>query len=382
MIAIENKNMCTGCSSCCNICPHGCITMNIDIEGFWYPVIDDQKCSQCGLCNQVCPVLYKQIVDNDPRAYACINNNESVRRFSSSGGVFTLIAEAVINQGGIVFGAKFDENFFVSHCCAETLEGIEEFRGAKYIQSKIGDSYKLARFFLDQERKVLFSGTPCQIGGLKTYLGKNYEHLFCVDFICHGVPSPKVWQYYLRCRIDNANSPISKVAFRNKDKGWKSYSVLLNFQNGTEYRRTRYQDLYIRAYLKDICLRPSCYNCAFKTLHRQSEITLADFWGIQNILPEMDDDKGTSLVIVNSIRGENMLNKIANKIIFKQVNLEKSIYFNSSAIQSMPIHPKRKKFFEELNKKPFDKLVKKYCSDPMIVRLKRNVNSLLKVLKK
>jgi len=345
--------------------------MNIDIEGFWYPVIDNERCNQCGMCRQVCPVLHQQIVDNNPKAYACINKNESVRRKSSSGGVFALISEAVINQGGIVFGAKFDEDFFVSHYCAETPEENEEFRGSKYIQSKIGDSYNQARFFLDQGRKVLFSGTPCQIGGLQSYLGKNYEKLFCVDFICHGVPSPKVWQYYLKYRIDNASSPISKVVFRNKDKGWKSYSILFKFLNGTEYRQTRYQDLYIRAYLKNICLRPSCYNCVFKTLHRQSDITLADFWGIQNVLPEMDDDKGTSLVIVNSSRGEVMLNKIANKIIFKEIDLKQAVAYNSTALKSVSVHPKRKGFFEELDVMPFDELVNKHCTDHFSARLKQ-----------
>lgn len=383
MIRINDKRDCMGCYACSNICPQSCIYMERDQEGFWYPQVDYEKCIKCGLCIKVCPIINKITVENKPTAYACINKDDSIRLKSSSGGIFTLIAEQVIDNGGVVFGAGFNESFEVSHSYVEKKEELEKFRGSKYVQSKIGDTYKQAKDFLKEGREVVFTGTPCQIGGLNSFLGQPYENLFCIDIICHGVPSPDVWKRYVSHQENGANSLIRTINFRRKDESWKRYSVSFLYENNTEYKQTVDKDLYMRAFLKDICLRPSCYDCEFKTLHRQSDITLADFWGIQNILPEMDDDKGTSLIFVNSTNGKSMLDQIKNNILYKKVDINQAVTYNSAAIKSAGYNLNRKKFFDELNHLPFDQLIEKYCSDSLLLKKIRKLKNILRmVLKK
>ena len=379
-LEINEKKDCTGCYACLNICPQNCISMESDSEGFWYPEVDYDKCIKCKLCIIVCPIINKTIIENKPSAYACINKDEFVRLQSSSGGIFTLVAEQIIDNGGIVFGVGFDDNFNVIHSWVKDKKGLDKFRGSKYVQSKIGDSYKQVKDFLERGVEVLFTGTPCQVGGLKSYLEKDYNNLLCMDNICHGVPSPKVWDKYTSFRESRAGSPIQRIAFRLKNEGWKRFSVLFLFKNNTEYRETLRKDLYMRAFLKDVCLRPSCYACKFKTLHRESDITLADFWGIRNLLPEMDDDKGTSLIFVNSTKGESMLEKIKDRIIYKEVDINKAVKYNSAAIKSVVYNPKRDDFFKDLSELDFDKLVKKYCTDKMFVRVKGKTKYVIRTL--
>ncbi|MGB4243761.1 MAG: Coenzyme F420 hydrogenase/dehydrogenase, beta subunit C-terminal domain [Dethiobacteria bacterium] len=374
---IKKKKHCVGCFACFSICPQSCISMDSDEEGFWYPQVDYDKCIECNLCIQVCPILNKISVQNQPKAYACINNDETIRLESSSGGIFTLIAEQVIEDGGVVFGATFNEDFEVEHIFVESCEELSKLRGSKYVQSKIGESFKQAKKLLDLSRKVLFTGTPCQIGGLKSYLGKPYDGLLCADLICHGVPSPLVWRKYVDYRQEKAGSFAQKISFRRKNDGWKRFSISFSFKNDTEYREPFDQDLYMRAFLNNICLRPSCYDCRFKTIHRQSDLTLADFWGIQSLLPDMDDDKGTSLVWVSSEAGHDMIKKIASKMQIQEVDILESIKYNPSAIESVRSHPNRKKFFEELHLLPFDELVKKYCTVKLSTRLKKKIKDIL-----
>lgn len=376
MIIVKDKKSCIGCYACFNICPTGCLSMECDNEGFWYPKIDDVKCIECNLCIKTCPVVNNTTSINEPYAYACLNRDESIRLKSSSGGIFTLIAEKILENNGIVFGAAFNDQFEVVHNYIQNKEDIDKFRGSKYLQSKIGDSYKQVKKYLDGGKRVLFTGTPCQIGGLKSFLGKPYDNLYCVDIICHGVPSPKVWQKYIAYREALAGSPAQRIAFRCKDQGWKRYSVMFLFKNDTEYQQTLDKDLYMNAFLKDICLRPSCYNCNFKTLNRLSDITLADFWGIENVLPEMDDDKGTSLIFINNSKGQSMFNSLKSQIIYKKVEINEAVKYNSAAFKSSACNPKRKGFFKELDKLAFDKLVQKYYSDSIFFKLKRKVRSL------
>jgi coenzyme F420-reducing hydrogenase beta subunit len=382
---IIRKEDCTGCYACSQICPDeiNCISMVKDNEGFWYPKVDYSKCIKCGLCVDVCPILSNKVVENTPVAYACINKNESIRLESSSGGVFSLIAEQVIDDGGVVFGAGFDENFEVVHSYIEKKNDIGKYRGSKYVQSKIGNTYKQAESFLKSGRKVLFTGTPCQIAGLKSFLGKTYINLLCVDLVCHGVPSPDVFKKYIKYRNEKANSQVKRISFRRKDEGWKRFSVSFLFENDTEYRQNLNNDLYMKAFLKNICLRPSCYECKFKTLHRQSDITLADFWGIQSIAPEMDDDKGISLLLINSDNGVEMFNRIKKSILYKEVNINEAIKFNPAVINSAQLHPNRDAFFEGLKDNiSFDLLVKKYCTDKLSVKIKRMIKAVIrKVLK-
>lgn len=375
MIQITEKHNCTGCHACSNICPKQCITMEADSEGFLYPKVDLDSCVDCGLCEKVCPVLNKLKVENEPRAYACYNKNEQIRLESSSGGIFTLIAEQVINDSGVVFGVGLDKALTALHSYVETKEQLKAFRGSKYVQSKIGETYKKAEAFLNQNKKVLFTGTPCQIAGLKAYLQKDYDNLICVDIICHGVPSPKVWEKYLSYQEKLVGAKAQGAHFRHKNKGWNRFSMALEFKNGDKQIQTLDKDLYMQAFLKDTCLRPSCYKCNFKTLHRQSDITIADFWGIEKVLPKLDDDKGTSLLLVNSVKGKELFDFLKDSILYEQVDLNKAVSYNPAAFKSANENPNREGFFGDLDKLSFDKLVDKYCSESMTVTAKRKIIS-------
>lgn len=350
MIEITDKTKCCGCSACYNICPQECISMQSDNEGFRYPVIDMEDCTECDLCEMVCPILCGNKVDNEPVAYACINKDDDVRQQSSSGGVFSLIAENVLGNNGTVFGAGFDTDFNVEHSWVDNIDGLSPFRGSKYVQSNIGDTYKEVRGFLKKGRQVLFTGTPCQVAGLKAYLGKDDKSLICADIVCHGVPSPLVWQRYKEQLEEMHHAKAERIAFRRKNYGWKLYSVSFSFDNETEYSKPLTEDVFMQGFLKDLYLRPSCYACSFKTLNRLSDFTLADFWGIQNVLPELDDDKGTSLVLVHSQKGAAMLANLADKMICEQVDVNTAVLYNSAAMKSVAMNPKREAFFAELDK--------------------------------
>lgn len=379
--------LCSGCHTCYSLCPKQAIKMIANGEGFLYPQINNDLCINCGLCEKKCPVLNPLIKEEEQTyAYAVINSNEEIRLQSSSGGVFTSLAENVIKKNGIVFGAKFDSDFNVIHRFTDSLEGLAEFRGSKYVQSTIGDSFKECKNFLDEGRQVLFSGTPCQIAGLKSFLGKNYDNLLSVDFICHGVPSPLLWAEYKKSLEKKFASRIVKTAFRRKDYGWKQYSLAVTFGNASEYCNTLRQDSYLKLFLKDVCLRDSCYNCKYKTEKRISDITIADFWGIQNEYPELDDDKGTSFVISHSDKGKKIIDNLTNCSL-KQIPLEKGVKYNPSYVRSVVRPKKRNTFFLDLekysqNKFSLEKLVKKYTVDSLFVRGYRFLRRVLGKIKR
>ena len=371
---VDSKD-CTGCWGCINICPKKCISMKSEIDGFDYPIVDESKCIKCNKCVKVCPIMTRKEVKNNPYAYSCFNKEELVREKSTSGGIFTLLATDVINNDGVVFGARFNDSFNVEHNYIDTIEEIKVFRGSKYVQSKIGYTFTEVKRFLEEGKEVLFSGTPCQIGGLKAFLGKDYENLICIDIICHGVPSPMVWNKY-KNEISNGRK-ITDISFRDKTYGWKDYSFRMDFENGTRYFEKGIENKYIRGFIGDIYLRNSCYQCKFKSLHRQSDLTLADFWGIENINKQMDDGKGTSFVIVNSDKGNQILQKIKQKIEIEKVNLNESIKYNMSAIKSSYKNPRREYFFKNINRFKFNILVDNTLKDSFIIRLKTKIKEIV-----
>ena len=303
MIRINNKAECCGCGACAQRCPRKCITMQSDKEGFAYPLVDTKQCTNCGLCEKVCPVINQQAEQHPIATYAAINSNDTVREQSSSGGIFTLLAEETIKNGGIVFGAAFNERWAVEHTFADNIDDIKKFRGSKYVQSDIGNSYAVAEKFLKEDKEVLFSGTPCQVAGLKKYLRKEYKNLKTVDFVCHGTPSPLVWEKYLKevCQANDITT-ISDIQFRNKAEGWKKFSLQITYtgNDGKEkiFREPLNKNLYMRCFLGDLCLRPSCYQCPARNGKSGSDITLGDLWGAEQICPKIDDDKGLSLVLL------------------------------------------------------------------------------------
>lgn len=358
---LAHNKCCTGCHACTNICPQQCISMVFDTEGFLYPVVNDDRCTECGLCTITCPILFRNAQNNVPKAYAAYSKDNRIRRASSSGGLFTVIAHRILDDNGVVFGAAFDDQFNVVHEAIENRTDLPRLQGSKYVQSRVGDAYRKVEIYLKQDRKVLFSGTPCQIGGMKAYLKKDYDNLICQDLICHGVPSPKAWECYLNNRIqrNGKGSSPTHVTFRHKDKSWRKYNIRIDFENGNKYKKTVGNDPYMQMFLLNISLRPSCHCCSFKTLSRISDITLADYWGIQNQHPEMDDDFGTSLLLIHSDKGHNIFNMVKNDIIYKEVDAAVALKGNPCALGSSIMNQKRGPFFSELNG-DFDRIAMKY----------------------
>lgn len=381
---IIEKNKCCGCHACSNICPKGAITMIEDEKGFKYPQINKDKCVGCGLCKKVCPIINsKNEIKNDIKSYACYNKNEDERLKSSSGGIFILIAKEIIKREGVVFGASFDEKFNVQHSCVESEKDLEKFMGSKYCQSTIGNTYKKVKDFLDNDRYVLFSGTPCQIEGLKAYLRKDYDKLYTQDIICHGVPSPKVWQKYLDYQKNKYGENIKCISFRNKDSGWKAFKMKILFST-KQYSNKHSNDLFMRFFLNNTCLRSSCYNCSFKKKYRISDICLADYWGIKDIHPEMYDNKGTSLVIVNTSKGLDLFDSIKRDINYIETNLDSAIKYNSAMIKSVSTSVNDEEFKNDLENKELSFLAKKYLPKKHIIsklknKTKRKLKSLIKI---
>lgn len=368
MIKIKNKNNCCGCGACYNACPSNAIMMIEDECGFKYPKINNSKCTRCGLCEKICTQLENELRQEILQvAYVAYNPNEKIRLSSSSGGIFTLFAEYILKQGGLVFGAQFDDKFDVVHSCIDNINDLNKLRGSKYVQSEMGDNYKKVKEFLEKGRIVLFTGTPCQIAGLKSYLIKDYDNLYTQDIICHGVPSPLVWKKYKEYREKVDNKKLIGVSFRNKDGGWKKFNLKFQYVN-SEYKEIADADFFMKAFLKDTILRDSCYNCSFKAKARVSDITLGDYWGIQNVHPEMDDDKGTSAIIINSLKGQALFDEVKQELVWKETDYESIKKYNPALIQSAKKDPNREKFFKNLENLPFDELVEKYTYKPSFFR--------------
>lgn len=381
MIIIKDKTKCCGCEACVQICPHDCISFTEDEEGFLYPKVDTDKCLNCGLCEKVCPVLNNGQPHDPMLIYAAKNLNEDERYNSSSGGVFCLFAEKIIDSGGVVFGAKYDEQWNVVHGYTDTVDGIKDFMTSKYVQSHIGKSYSQVRDFLRNGRKVLFSGTPCQIAGLKRYLRKDYENLVLVEVLCHGVPSPKVWRLYLEEVMKNArngentvlsppihlssesdtlcnlnNAQIKSISFRDKRTGWRKYSFALTLakaaadgkQNTVSLSHIHREDPYMMAFINNLILRPSCHNCKAKGGRSGADISLADFWSISMIMPDIDDGKGVTLVMVHTPKAIKLLDTI--EVQKYKVEGWDIWDFCSIYYRSLRHHPNRNKFFRDLDR--------------------------------
>lgn len=346
MLYITEKQNCSGCSACYAICPKQCITMQPDQEGFVYPKIEASHCIDCGMCEKVCPLRKAPLPQKQPEAYACINTNTAVRKKSSSGGLFTLLAEEIIDRQGVVIGAAFDDTFKVVHDVAKSKADIARFRGSKYVQSALKDIFAQTKSYLLRGKTVLFSGTPCQIAGLCAYLGKPYPHLLCIDMICHGVPSPLVWEKYRAQKT--AGKKLTHISFRDKILGWKRFGLSFSYQDGSTEHATFLEEIFLRGFLKDIYSRPSCYDCRFKNARICSDITLADFWGVEKFLPELDDNQGTSLVLANTTAGRQLFSAIAKKIHWRPVPLVQAIKYNPSATRTARRNPQREAFFAAL----------------------------------
>lgn len=421
MIKILNKQDCCGCSACVQRCPKQCIALHQDEEGFLYPKVDMETCIDCGLCEKVCPVLHQAEERGPLEVFAAKNPNEEIRHESSSGGIFTLLAEQTIDAGGVVFGVRWNEHFEAVHAYTETKEGLAAFRGSKYVQSQVGDTFKQAEQFLKEGRQVLYSGTPCQIAALKLYLRKDYENLLVVDIICHGTPSPGVFRWYLSEEIATETArqsgkkiqfrsslPIPSIAkadvlarelgfeiedicFRDKRVGWKKYSFVLSLKplskvttagdkNSVSLSYTLDKHAFMRGFLKDLYLRPSCHACPAKSGKSGADITLGDYWGIQSLMPELDDDRGVSALTVNTEKGKQALHATTAELY--EAPYEDLCAKNPALVHSCRIPVNRSRFFE-LGTTNFHQRIQVLCRVPLKRRLKTKMMTLLnKVLSK
>lgn len=323
--------------------------MTEDKEGFLYPKVNIQLCNDCGLCKTVCPILNKKEAQEPIKILAAYNTDKEVRLESSSGGIFALLAKKTIEEGGVVFGARFNKNWQVEIACTETGNGIATFMGSKYVQAIVGNAYSDAEKYLDQGRQVLFTGTPCQISGLKQFLTKQYNNLLTVDVVCHGVPSPKVWRRYLSEITHNSIHAINSCSFRNKDNGWKRFNFSISYSENGETRvlsSYHQENPFMRAFLCNMILRPSCHSCMSKSGRSHSDITIADFWGVQNVSPNMDDNMGTSLIFLNTPKGKAFSEKL--NMESTPIDLQEAIKENICWGESVPPHPRRTHFYNNL----------------------------------
>ena len=385
MINIVDNHNCCGCEACVQICPRRCISFREDDEGFSYPIVDKSACVFCGRCEKACPVLNQANKHEPLGIYAAKNVNENDLLSSSSGGLFISLANKTICDGGVVFGAKFNSDWDVVHDYTETQEGIRAFMGSKYVQSRIGNAYNKAKEFLEASRPVLFSGTSCQIAGLKTFLGKDYPNLLTVDVICHGVPSSKIWHKYLNELISEretllkSNITVESISFRDKRFGWDNYCFALThtcFLADGQKRTVSFSHIYkknpyMRLFLSNMILRPSCYRCPAKGGKSQSDLTIADFWGIDCSHPELYDKRGVGLLFINTLKGKHALD--VRSLTMTEVSLEDAIAKNPCYMHSVIEPSKRERCFILLNKKKthLSDVVEKIFRVSIYLRIKR-----------
>ncbi len=357
--------------ACAAACPNNTINIKTNAEGFIYPQINNLLCNDCGICQEICPVYKSTISANHtsnpdeekvPTVFAAWHLDDRVRKDSSSGGVFTALAEEVLSKKGVVVGAAFDETYTLRHILIDNNDGLEKLRGSKYLQSEIRPTlYKRIKEILEQNRILLFSGTPCQVAGLRSFLHKSYDNLICCDVACHGVPSPKVFDAYKKMLEKQNKAKVMRIAFRRKDSGWKKYSVLLSFDNNTEYRSIYNEDPFMLGFLRNIYLRPSCYICQFARIDRPGDITLADFWGVGQKYPQYDkDDKGTSLILVNSSKGNLWFNQIKKSLFLGIADIDTAVGGNPILSQPSVRAQARDTFFRDLGQISFEKIIRKY----------------------
>lgn len=324
---VENKK-CTGCSACLNICPTGAISMVTNSEGFFVPHIDSEKCINCGLCNKVCPSLNKITKFNQysvPKVYAGWNKDEKIRLKSSSGGVFSVLAEYTLDKGGFVCGASFGKRNELKHIIISKRVELKKLRGSKYLQSEIGYSLIKIKSLLEKDKHVLFCGTPCQTAGLRSFLKKDYEKLLIVDIVCHGAPSPMVFKKYLEEIEKEGNKSVTEINFRDKSTGWKSYSFTLSGKNKTLLKERFEENIFFEGFLKNLYLNNICTSCPYSQFPRYSDITLGDYWGIEGFKKELDDEKGVSVITINNEKGMGYFSQIKDKLFVEKVDKKNTI---------------------------------------------------------
>ena len=356
MIQIESAINCCGCGACAQRCPQSCITMIEDQEGFKYPEVDHTQCIDCHLCEKVCPVNASTQPIEPIECWAMRSKDEKVVRESSSGGIFTYLANQVLEQGGVVFGARFDDNWNVVHDYVENKSDLYRLQTSKYVQSDTNHIMLKVENFLKEKRLVMFAGTPCQIAALKLFLRKEYDNLYLVEIVCHGVPSPKVWHLYLKEITNNFTGKITDINFRDKSTGWAKYSVKVVVDNKI-FKSIYDTHPYMKAFLTEFIIRPSCYNCHFKSHRSFADITIGDYWGIDRLPNISNDDKGYNIVIIRTPKGLGLI-KDKKNVWFRQTNTNQ--LFQKAIYDSAFFRLNRKAFWKYLLRNGLDKSIKRF----------------------
>lgn len=373
-------DQCTGCMACYSSCSKiGAIQMIEDERGFKIPIIDKKKCIKCGKCNRVCPILNNSNILNleekKPSVKACWNKNKKIRKMSTSGGIFFEVASWVIDNNGVVFGACFNEKFNVIHSYIENKDEIKKMQGSKYVQSYIGDTFKEAEMFLKQDRIVLFTGTPCQIAGLKSYLGKPYKKLITLDIVCHGVPSPLIFEKYLEFITGNRIEEVRDIQFRYKKPSWTVFSMKIDYKNNETYISDTYKDPFLVGFLSNYFSRPCCYKCNYTNINRYGDLTIGDFWGYISEKKELrNTEEGISLVLINSTRGKEIIDIIQSNLIITDKTLEEAMDGNRCLDKPYGANQKESEFWEIYKKNNKFEDVNRIYLAPKKIKLKRKVS--------
>ena len=388
MIVLTRKEDCCGCHACETACPKKCISMHEDSEGFLYPETDTALCIDCGLCEKVCPIIATRVRKlnrskiSEPIVYAACCSDENLHKASASGGAFTVIAERVIRNGGVVFGARWNSDFTeVVHDFTETLDGLAAFRGSKYLQSRIGDTFRKAREFLRAGREVMFTGTPCQIAGLRRALRADFSHLLSVDIGCYCVPSPRVWRVFLEeMKTRKHLGEIEEIAFRkkvfNSKRGkWDCANFFIKGSHGSHCSSV-YTMPYGVGFINGLYTRPSCDECPSKNRMSGSDLTIGDFWGVEKFYPHLDAQAGLSVVICNTQKGADIFEQIKpNFSILQKVLYEEAIIANTGLKRDMVVrNPKRNSFFKDFNSttntRKAAKIIRRYTEPELRSRIR------------
>lgn len=371
------KGSCNGCGACKLVCPVQAITMKEDVEGFLYPVIDETKCIKCNKCKRICSNFNNEKEENE-KAYVAINQSKQQLEKSSSGGMFYLLAEYTIQNDGVVCGVTYNEKLEVVHEFADTLEKCKKFCGSKYVRSNLQNVYEETKQFLEEDRYVLFTGTACQISGLKSFLNKEYEKLILCDILCHGNPSPKAFRLYRGNLERRKGKEVQAIHFRSKENGWRNQTPIIEYKDGEKEEERSYFD----AFVAELMQRPSCHECPFASKRRISDFTIADFWGVEKVLPELETSKGVSLITINSNKGNKIFEVIKNKMHYQEVNYDIVACYNH--YHNVEMHKKRKQFFEKIDKGIINEdniieYMKKYCKKPLYKKVGRKIKQILHI---
>ena len=374
---MTEKEKCTGCTACAAVCPFDAITMKADPEGFLYPVTDSARCVKCGKCDRVCPVDRGAAGAPLPnQAFLAMADDARIRRVSSSGGIFTRLSEKILEQGGMVFGCAMSEHpHRAHHVGVSSPEELGMLRGSKYLQSDLENTLKEADRQLKQGRWVLFTGTPCQIAGAKSYL-RDREKLLTVDVICHGAPSPMVWSAYLSALEAEYSGRAVSVTFRDKSEGWRKYSLECVFDNGRVYRKNVLEDLYLRGFVENLFLRPSCHQCVFKGGNYQSDLTVGDYWGVERSFPELAKADGVSLLIPHTAKGLEAIRGLEHCRV-EEVAFDAALKSNPSYFTPVRPSPFRSRAIRRIAARGTEPVLGKYCGSRLSAKVRRKLAKLI-----